>query len=241
MPLHFGGPAENMAVDQALLESVDQGAASTLRLYGWDEPTLSLGYFQKLGDRRLHAESEPLACVRRATGGGAIVHHHELTYSLAFSVSTAAAGARVELYHRVHQVVLETLRGMGVAAATHEASAGPLGDPASFLCFQRRTSIDLVVSGYKVLGSAQRRGRLAVLQHGSLLLKASRFAPQLPGVVDLASRPLSVPALAEELAQRLGRALQVQWSAGELTEGEQQRAGEIERSRFAAAGWHQRR
>ena len=241
LPLHAGGPAENMAVDQALLESVDRGAAPTLRLYGWREPTLSLGYFQKLDDRRRHRESETIGCVRRATGGGAIVHHHEMTYSLALTVSGRQSGGRVELYHQVHQAALEALRTLGVVAATHAAAAGPLGEPSSFLCFQRRTSVDLVLGGYKVLGSAQRRGRRAVLQHGSLLLKASRFAPQLPGVSDLVSRPVAAGEVAGALSERLGETLQLAWSAGELTEGERRRAGEIERERFASDTWHRRR
>lgn len=239
--LHGGGPAENMAVDQALLESVDRGAAPTLRLYHWDRPTLSLGYFQKLADRRLHAPSESLACVRRATGGGAIVHHHELTYSLALAASNAEAGSRGQLYHRVHQVAVGVLRTRGVGAATHQAAPGVLGNPSAFLCFQRRTEADLVVSGYKVLGSAQRRGRRAVLQHGSWLLRASRHAPELPGIADLASRSLSAHELAGEFTERLGKALQIDWSEGELSMMEQQRASEIVQTRFDAPSWHTRR
>src|SRR5688500_20216584 len=75
--------AWNMAVDEALLESAALENRCTLRFYRWSEPTLSLGYFQRYEDRRQHAASLSCACVRRASGGGAILHDHELTYSLA--------------------------------------------------------------------------------------------------------------------------------------------------------------
>ncbi|MEM6330787.1 MAG: lipoate--protein ligase family protein, partial [Planctomycetota bacterium] len=75
--------ARNMAVDEALLDAAAAGAGATLRLYRWSSPTLSLGYFQPLAARAAHPASAGCPCVRRHSGGGAIVHDHELTYSLA--------------------------------------------------------------------------------------------------------------------------------------------------------------
>ena len=72
-----------MAVDETLLESAAETSATTLRFYRWDRPTLSLGYFQQTADRTQHPESADCPLVRRSSGGGAIVHDHELTYSLA--------------------------------------------------------------------------------------------------------------------------------------------------------------
>ena len=77
-----GEGAWNMAVDEALLESAATNNSMTLRLYAWSEPTLSLGYFQRYEDRRLHPESLACTCTRRSSGGGAILHDRELTYSL---------------------------------------------------------------------------------------------------------------------------------------------------------------
>ncbi len=109
-------------------------------------------------------------------------------------------------------------------------------DTDSFLCFQRRTSEDLIVSGYKVLGSAQRTTRRAILQHGSLLMQASRWAPQLPGVIDLSSRPISIGQLAESFSASLAAALSIDWNVDEISLFERGRAAEIShrKIRFAA-------
>jgi lipoate-protein ligase A len=111
----------------------------------------------------------------------------------------------------------------------------------SFLCFQRRTGEDLIVSGYKVLGSAQRRTRAAVLQHGSLLLSASRWAPQLPGIEDLTSRSLAVEDLVANFTQRLGAALQVRWHEDGLTDVESERMRVLVSERFGDRRWSARR
>src|SRR5687768_10145995 len=102
------GGAWNMGVDEALLESAAAGVA-TLRFYQWSEPTLSLGYFQPYGDRQLHAPSRPAACVRRTTGGGAILHDRELTYSFA-TPATARFSASAEAYYAAfHETLIAVL------------------------------------------------------------------------------------------------------------------------------------
>ncbi|MCG8653349.1 MAG: lipoate--protein ligase family protein, partial [Pirellulales bacterium] len=149
-----------MSIDQTLLETVDRGGPPTLRFYTWNQPTLSLGYFQPQVQRREHSASRKLELVRRATGGGAIVHHHELTYCLVMPLGDRRSGARVDLYQGLHQVASDVLAEFGVRASPHRLSGREENvDPSAFLCFQRRTAEDLVVAGYKVLGSAQRRGR----------------------------------------------------------------------------------
>lgn len=112
-----------------------------------------------------------------------------------------------------------------------------LADPEAFLCFQRRTSEDLVVHGYKVLGSAQRRGRFAILQHGSLLLRASPHAPQLPGLEDLLGVRFDLSRwgaiLAEAIAAELGWTLE----AGDVTADEAAATERIRAERFANQRW----
>lgn len=237
-----GGPEENMAVDQALLESVAANGVPVLRLYGWSKPTLTIGYFQKIGDRIQHSESTGLTCVRRSTGGGGIVHHHELTYSLAIPREVGLAGPRVDLYSKVHGAMIDSLREFGIRAMPFEQlPSDSCCSTDAFLCFQRRTKEDLILSGYKVLGSAQRTIRRAILQHGSLLMQASRWAPQLPGVIDLSSRPVSVQQFAESFSESLATALSMTWTAGVISEAERGRADEITAERFGSPRWRLRR
>ncbi len=232
-----------MATDQALLESVDVTGQPVLRFYVWQSPTISLGYFQRVADCAEHVESSGLDCVRRSTGGGAIIHHHELTYSLAVPIDGTTAGPRLDLYRQTHQCLVQTLREHGVRAApyrmlAHSQSAGD-GDP--FLCFQRRTAEDLIVNGYKVVGSAQRKSRSSMLQHGSVLLRSSQWAPQLPGIEDLTSQAVSIEVLADSFAQQLGLALSVDWQRDQLSEFEHQRAKEVVQRTFGNERWLNRR
>ena len=179
VPFETFGGARNMSIDQSLLEAVDAGGPAVLRFYGWSEPTLSLGYFQSVRDRESHRDSGELTLVRRATGGGAIVHDRELTYSVAVRPADRSPGGREELYQGIHAAIAEAVQESGLRVRAYRESAGRLQDPDAFLCFQRRTAEDLIAHGYKILGSAQRRGRHAVLQHGSLLLRSSPHAPRV--------------------------------------------------------------
>ncbi len=242
--------SQNMAIDQALSES--PLTAPTLRFYQWSEPTLSLGYFQRLVDRQHHFASSELSLVRRSTGGGAIVHHHELTYSLVLSPEnqrclferSTATGACMESYAAVHHSVIETLREFGVAAElfagdSRNSVCEPLSEP--FLCFQRRSSWDVIVGGYKILGSAQRRVRGALLQHGSVLMRSSPHAPQLPGILDLSSRSLDAEQLSRAVRDSLATRMRITWKSSDLTVDEKRLAGEIQTSRFDYSHWTQRR
>src|SRR5262245_57717493 len=85
--------AWNMAVDEVLLTAAAASGQATLRFYTWNEPTLSLGYFQAAADRQQHAASLACTLVRRASGGGAILHDRELTYSVALPLAGANRSA----------------------------------------------------------------------------------------------------------------------------------------------------
>ena len=98
-----------MAVDEVLLaHAIDTGIA-TLRLYQWSEPTLSLGYFQRYDDRFQHAASRDAAVVRRQSGGGAILHEHELTYSISLPADHPLAHHADKLYTAVHEAIIAEL------------------------------------------------------------------------------------------------------------------------------------
>lgn len=170
------GP-ENMARDEHLLYAPRTGAAA-LRIYTWDPPTLSLGYFQRHAAlAELPDEVRALATVRRLTGGGAILHDREVTYCLVLDAAQAPAHqSPIALYTLVHTCWRDALAPEGVRAELAPESF-PLPTPRTgpFFCFAKPGRTDLVIGAHKLLGSAQRRIAGRVLQHGSLLL-GRRFA-----------------------------------------------------------------
>ncbi|NLX56853.1 MAG: lipoate--protein ligase family protein [Planctomycetaceae bacterium] len=231
--------AWNMAVDEALLQSAAVTGTITLRVYGWSEPTLSLGYFQPYRDREYHAPSRPCVVVRRATGGGAIVHDHEVTYSLTAPTDGRLKRRLDDWYRLVHETWIRTLAELGIAA--HRCLQTDPQKEQQFLCFHRRSAGDLLLGSAKIGGSAQRRHAQAVLQHGSLILKRSVAAPELAGIAELSGRDLSDRAWLDGWVSSLGQALNVCWQSGELTDEETRRAEELERTKFGHLRWTQRR
>ncbi len=252
LSIHSG--QENMAIDQAILERVNEDGIATLRFYGWAEPTLSLGYFQRFADRDCHGPSRTAACVRRATGGGAILHDRELTYSFTWPNSTNATGANAtgaqpELYRRIHQAIIETLYDLGINAtrfgdsrSSHERLVSKRNkENESFLCFERRTDDDIVLSGYKIAGSAQRTTRNAVLQHGSIMWGVSPYAPELPGIANLVPSEIDACGFADRLQQKIGTAFGIVWETCKLDPALISRANSIAKDRFADRDWTIRR
>ncbi len=183
----------NMAIDDAMLDIAGERRIIVLRLYQWSEPTLSLGYFQRLIDRETHPSSSGLPMVRRATGGGAIIHHHDLTYSLAVPQSSSHVGAAPAIYSAVHDVFVAWFGELGLGARQWRetynlqttGTSESVSSKSEFLCFHRRSEGDVVVGNDKLVGSAQRRNKGALLQHGSLLIAKSSYAPSLRGLQEL--------------------------------------------------------
>lgn len=228
-----------MAVDEMLLDVAERHQQCTLRFYQWSEPTLSLGYFQAYADRESHLKSRSCPLVRRTTGGGAILHDIELTYSFVCPISKADAEAQT-LYRAFHATLIQVL------AAEFQVNASMLqtqksAAPPPFLCFQRRAEGDVVIGDWKVAGSAQRRRRGAVLQHGSILLGTSKNAPELSGVREIAQVELRPNDLLNPWVNALGNVLNLLFGKSELSESEIAAAREIERRRFAANSWARRR
>jgi lipoate-protein ligase A len=227
-----------MAVDEMLLESAQEQAAACLRFYGWSEPTLSLGYFQTFTDRQGHLPSLPCAAVRRLTGGGAILHDAELTYSIVLPGAHPLATHRDELYQAVHGCLIETLESLGITARLCEPADKLEALREPFLCFQRRSPGDVLMGGSKkICGSAQRRRNGAVLQHGSLLWRTSPSAPELPGVADLATHPLELESVADLWLGRLSGRLALDWQSDDLQQMEVDRVEVLVESRYAWENW----
>jgi lipoate-protein ligase A len=227
----------NMAVDQALLHTARDLQQPTLRFYRWTPATLSLGYFQAADHRREHPASRGCDLVRRATGGGAIVHDRELTYSLCIPCPNAKARANVELYRCVHRAVIEALAQKNIPATLYHAENTERRS-SSFLCFQRRAEGDVVVAGHKICGSAQRRDHAAILQHGSILLAQSEYAPQLPGLRELSGIDVKESELSAVVVHAVERLLGWTFRPAKLSEREQFASLESQQKQFGQHDWN---
>jgi lipoate-protein ligase A len=164
--------AWNMAVDEALLGSMgSEGAIPILRLFAWEPACLSLGYTQPAGD----VDADKLAAyqwdlVRRPTGGRAILHTDELTYSVIAPLGEPVViGNVLESYQRIAQALLLALQYLGLPARAdkdyHNSS-----QPSGPVCFDVPSHYEITVNGKKLIGSAQARRKQGVLQHGTLPL-----------------------------------------------------------------------
>ncbi|MCE9551952.1 MAG: lipoate--protein ligase family protein [Planctomycetes bacterium] len=232
--------AWNMAVDEVLLADAAEQGNATLRFYQWREPTLSLGYFQGHAEREAHAASRGCPLVRRASGGGAIVHDAELTYSLAMPAAGSKFAA-ADLYILMHETLVQTLARLGIKAWRHSQTAQSVTAPEPFLCFQRRAEGDVISDDFKIAGSAQRRRGPAVLQHGSVLLQSSAAAPELPGLADLSGRAVSPEELAQPWLDSLLKRGLGPWVLSPLESWMYEGAAALVREKYASDMWNQRR
>ena len=172
-----GAGAWNLALDDAIFAAVRaRRSPPTLRLYAWEAPTLSIGYAQDR-DRAV----DPAACrelgvavLRRVTGGRAVLHDREATYSVAVPAGVPPFGTSLdEAYRAVAAGILAGLRQLGLEGAV----AAPPSPGRNRLarhpgCFASAARHEITVGGRKLVGSAQRRARDAFLQHGSILLES---------------------------------------------------------------------
>jgi lipoate-protein ligase A len=161
-----------MAVDESILEHIGRGESfPTLRLYAWDPACLSLGHTQPFADvdtARLRARGWEV--VRRATGGRAILHTDELTYSVTGSAEEPVlVGGVLESYNRLAQALFLAVRDLGLPVEIKEGKSNNNTTPNP-VCFEVPSTYEITVNGKKLIGSAQARKKEGVLQHGSLPL-----------------------------------------------------------------------
>lgn len=261
----FRDGASNMAVDCAILEAVACGGQPpTLRLYGWAPFCLSLGYGQRIHD----VDQDALAAcawdlLRRPTGGKAILHGDELTYSLCLPLDhPMAQGGVLESYRRISAGLLRALESLGLdAVAQHQGESGRQADLGP-VCFEMPSHYEISVGGRKLIGSAQLRRRGAVLQHGTLPLvgDVSRICDALrfESEAARAEQKAKVRARAVTLAQALGESLSwataaaafeqgfaaafdLELAPARLSSAEVARADELIHERFGNPAWTNKR
>ncbi|HZJ23411.1 MAG TPA: lipoate--protein ligase family protein [Anaerolineales bacterium] len=255
--------AWNMALDEAILEHIGRGESMpTLRLYAWKPACLSLGHAQPYSDvdmNRLQARGWEV--VRRITGGRAILHTDELTYSLiAPNDETVIAGTVLQAYNRIAQALLLAVKNLELPVEMQEGKPDD-NTSSNPVCFEVPSTYEITVNGKKLIGSAQARKKEGVLQHGSLPLTGNlaRICEALvfesePARADASRRLLARAATVESA---LGRApgwemaaqafihafeaqLGINLNRGELSESESRRTDELVKEKYDHSSWTER-
>lgn len=257
--------ATNMAIDEALLQACIAGVDGfpTLRLFGWRRPTLSIGIMQGVDDDVDIAALERMGIplVRRPTGGRAVLHEFELTYSLVGRErDPLLSGTVVESYRKISGALVAALAHLGIAAELAPVGAHRMANHKAAACFEQPADYEVSVGGRKVIGSAQARRRGAILQQGSILLgldvdKLTRVlhfsdeAQRAHAALRLHQRmtsvgaamnldvPLDYATMAQALRYGFSSAMGVTLLEGELTTDEQIAAAQLREEKYANDEW----
>ncbi len=236
-----------MAVDEALfLSASGPDGVATLRIYGFHTPTVSVGYRQRLEEAVDVARCRDLGvdCVKRPTGGRALLHQHELTYSVASPLNGVFRGLGVRaVYDSVSGAIRRALSGLGVALDSFESEGSHAPEPEMLVpCLALPGRHEIASGGRKIVASAQRRGRGAFLQHGSILRSVdsglwARLEPRTGpraslravGIDELMTKPVPHPILLQSLLESFQGFFGAPAERGELTVGERQAIPELRR------------
>lgn len=260
-----------MAIDAAILEKVIEGKAPpTLRFYDWDPACFSLGFAQSFSDVDEEARLERgWDLVRRPTGGRAILHTDELTYSvIGPSDEPRLAGGVLESYRRLSEGLMHSLKLLGLPVEQHpmhgvenQRLGNELGDADNPVCFEVPSDYEITLHGKKIIGSAQARRKGGVLQHGSLPLfgdiariteilrypseerrqaAAARVRARAATVEEGLSRQVTFSEAADAFVRGFAEALNIEFMDGELSAEEESATERWQAERYAAPAWTQR-
>ena len=254
----------NMALDESILEHIGRGESiPTLRLYAWDPPCLSLGHAQPFADVDMtRLKERGWEVVRRATGGRAILHTDELTYSVIAPLNDPRVeGSVLESYNRLAQALLLAVKQLEVPVEMkNEITQDDIlrNNP---VCFEVPSTYEITVDGKKLVGSAQARKKEGVLQHGSLPLtgdltricqalmfenesareNASKRLLQRATTVESAlGRGISWETAAQAFIHAFEAQLGLSFEKGELSESESKRTDELVSEKYGHASWTER-
>ena len=238
--------ARNMARDVAMLESVATGEAQpTLRLYGWDPPCLTLGRHQSVDAADLaFCRNEGIDVVRRPTGGRALLHHLELTYSVVAPLGTGPLPRGLQdAYRVICGALVRAMRTLGVDA---ELTGGEVnlqlpGPRSTIPCFEAPAGGEVVVGGRKLIGSAMRAHTDTILQHGAIVLDwdgrlqagsmgledDSGLRPHITTLSDEVEGSVDLAELQSGVVHAFSEELGLQFERGHLTPDEQDRERDL--------------
>ncbi len=237
---------KNMAIDQAVMFNHSKKLVPpTVRFYGWEPSAISIGYFQSLED-----EVELETCnklnidyVRRITGGGAVFHENELTYSIVISESNPSVPKNIlDSYRRISGAIIKGLGNLGI-----ESSYAPIND--------------ILSHGKKISGNAQTRKIKTVLQHGTVLMDVnpdrmfsvlkvsnekirdkliSNVKERVTSIKDILGKDISFNEIADSMKKGFEEEFNIFLYEGELTENELELTKKFEKERFSSYNWNHR-
>ncbi|MDA7026979.1 biotin/lipoate A/B protein ligase family protein [Bacillus sp. CLL-7-23] len=263
-------PAFNMALDEALLYWHSQNQIPpTIRFYGWNPATLSVGYFQNI-EKEVNLEAVKkygLGFVRRPTGGRGVLHDQELTYSVIVSEEHPEMPKTVtEAYRVISEGVLEGFRELGLEAyfaiPRTEKEKQSVKNPRSSVCFDAPSWYELVVEGRKVAGSAQTRQKGVILQHGSILLDLDEdmlfdlflykndrmrerlqrnFKQKAVAINQLSSQKVNIEEAVLAFKKGFEKGLNINLQPYELTQEEMRFVGDLAEKKYASDEWNYKR
>ena len=259
--------AMNMAIDEAILTAHTEGKVPpTIRFYAWNIPTLSIGYFQRV-EREVDLDkvrNQGVGFVRRATGGRAVLHDQELTYSIIVSEDYPNIPKSVTESYRLFSLgLLEGFRALGLNAdlVTLDKESGKQKSESA-ACFDSPSWYELVVEGRKVAGSAQTRQRGTILQHGSILLdmdvdllfsllkfRSERvkerlqktFGGKAVAINDLVSKPVTWDQAVDAFVEGFSKGMDIELKPEPLTPEEHTIAAELAATRYGTDEWNMRK
>lgn len=243
----------NMAIDEALLLSCDETRQITLRFYGWSRPTLSLGYFQSVADVDLEeCQRRGFDWVRRPTGGRAVLHDHELTYSMIAPIEVLG-GSVAQSHEKISRALARGLEKLGLHAEFVQSRASV--KEASAACFAAPAMVELTVQGKKVIGSAQMRTKKSLLQHGSIpitidfdalaavlkLPAAARLLRQkAAGLADFLAREPTIEELQHAFIKGFEEIFETEFRAAGLSSQERALAERLYAEKYSTWAWNRR-
>lgn len=223
----------NMAIDEAIFALREKlGFPSTLRFYGWKPAAISIGYFQKIEDLSLQRyERQKLIIVRRLTGGGAILHRNEITYSLACSIHEFPTFKDIKKTQQlVHEAIILGLQNLGINA---ELERKQTKKPDPYFCFVSPSKNDVVEEGRKIVGSAQRRRKRAFFQHGSILMDNT--------ISFEGAEKRYKEKIIDSLIWGFEKKLGIRLVPGQLTKEEVKLSQKLRQTKYSTQNWNYRR
>jgi len=255
--------AWNMAVDESILEHIGRNESiPTLRLYAWTPACLSLGHAQPFADVDMpRLKQHGWEVVRRLTGGRAILHTDELTYSvIAPSNEPQVDGSVLESYNRLAQALLLAVKSLEIPVEIKEGKASENATPNP-ICFEVPSTYEITVNGKKLIGSAQARKKEGVLQHGSLpltgdltricqalkfenesarIIAGQRLLERATTIESALGKGVSLEKAEQAFIHAFEAQLRLSFEQGELSVSELKRADELVKEKYDHPSWNER-